>query len=319
MTCRLGAWAVERPRWLPAWWLAAAAASWLSMDAILITPGLAVVLLGTAWRRDGWRAALRAAYLAPVWAVAAVTHYLVAPRYTTGEPHLRPWWQARGGFPDGSLWGWLADRPVGPGPDCSPDSLGKAHPAALEGKLPAAVRVRPAVTWSTMDRVVVVVPYDAAWPALFAEEARLLAAALPGARSIEHVGSTSVPGLAAKPVIDIVVVAAAVDVAALVPLGYTFRPHAFPDDPEHLFLVKDTGGVRSHHLHVFGEGSPWPARNRAFRDYLAAHPDAARRYEAAKYAAADLHPDSRARYGEAKEDVMMRLVAEADTWAESCA
>ncbi|MGN9909740.1 GrpB family protein [Phytohabitans sp. LJ34] len=169
-----------------------------------------------------------------------------------------------------------------------------------------------------MDPVVVVVAYDPAWPALFAAEARLLAAALPGTLSIEHVGSTSVPGLAAKPVVDIVVVvagAAAVDVAALVPLGYTFRPHAFPDDPDHLFLVKDTGGVRSHHLHVFGEGSPWPARNRAFRDYLAAHPDAARRYEAAKHAAAALHPDSRGRYGEAKEEVMLRLVAEADAWS----
>jgi GrpB-like predicted nucleotidyltransferase (UPF0157 family) len=168
-----------------------------------------------------------------------------------------------------------------------------------------------------MERVVVVVPYDPAWPQIFAREARLLADALPGALSIEHVGSTSVPGLAAKPVIDIVVVVvdvAEVDVSALAPLGYTFRPHAFPDDPDHLFLVKDTAGVRSHHLHVFAEGSPWPVRNRTFRDYLAAHPDAARRYAAAKRAAADLHPGSRARYGDAKEEVMMRLVDEARAW-----
>jgi hypothetical protein len=113
----LGAWAVQRPRWMPVWWLAAAAGSWLSMDAILITPGLAAVLLGAAWRRDGWRAAMRAAYLAPLWVGAAATHYLVSLRYTTGEPHLKPWWQARGGFPDGSLWGWLADRPAGLGRD----------------------------------------------------------------------------------------------------------------------------------------------------------------------------------------------------------
>ncbi|BCB76194.1 hypothetical protein GCM10022251_68640 [Phytohabitans flavus] len=109
----LAALAAERPRWTNLWWLAAAAASWLSMDAILVTPGLAVVLVGTAWRRHGWRAAPRTLYLAPVWLLAAGTHYLVALRYTTGEPHLRPWWQARGGFPDGSLWAWLAGRPAG--------------------------------------------------------------------------------------------------------------------------------------------------------------------------------------------------------------
>lgn len=113
----LAAWAVEHPRWMPAWWLAAAAASWLSMDAILITPGLAVVLLAAAWRREGWKAALRAAYFGPVWVAAAALHYLVSLRYTTGEPHLRPWWQARGGFPNGSLWSWLVDRPDGLGRD----------------------------------------------------------------------------------------------------------------------------------------------------------------------------------------------------------
>ncbi|WP_173163288.1 glycosyltransferase family 39 protein [Phytohabitans suffuscus] len=109
----LAARAVTRPRWTPAWWLAAAAAAWLSMDAILLTPGLAAVLVGAVWRRDGWRAAARAAYFAPVWLAAAGTHYLVALRYTTGEPHLRPWWQRRGGFPDGSLASWLAHRPAG--------------------------------------------------------------------------------------------------------------------------------------------------------------------------------------------------------------
>jgi len=113
----LAAWTLERPARAYLWWLAAALASWLSMDAILITPGLAVAVVGTVLRREGWRAALRASYLAPVWAVASAVHYLVALRYTTGEPHLRPWWQARGGFPDGSLVGWLAGRPAGLGED----------------------------------------------------------------------------------------------------------------------------------------------------------------------------------------------------------
>jgi GrpB-like predicted nucleotidyltransferase (UPF0157 family) len=169
-----------------------------------------------------------------------------------------------------------------------------------------------------MDRVVVIVPYDPAWPALFARERELLAAALPSALSIEHIGSTSVPGMAAKPVIDIVTIVPdvrAVAVGSLVPHGYTFRPRAFPEDPDHLFLVKDTAGVRSHHLHIFASTSPLPPENRTFRDYLAAHPDAARRYEAAKRAAADLHPDSRARYADAKQEFVLRLAAEARAWA----
>jgi GrpB-like predicted nucleotidyltransferase (UPF0157 family) len=61
--------------------------------------------------------------------------------------------------------------------------------------------------------------------------------------------------------------------------------------------------------------SPLPQDNRIFRDYLASHADAARRYEVAKRRAADLHPDSRARYGSAKEAVMLQVMAEARLWA----
>ncbi|MCW6006048.1 glycosyltransferase family 39 protein [Micromonospora sp. CPCC 205371] len=113
----LAAWVLDDQRRMPVWWVAAAAASWLSMDAILVTPGLAAVLVGTVLRRQGWRAALRASLLGLAWLAATALHYLVALRYTTGEPHLKPWWQARGGFPNGNLWSWLADRPAGLGVD----------------------------------------------------------------------------------------------------------------------------------------------------------------------------------------------------------
>jgi GrpB-like predicted nucleotidyltransferase (UPF0157 family) len=167
--------------------------------------------------------------------------------------------------------------------------------------------------------VVEVVDHDPAWPALFEAERRLLVAALPSARSIEHIGSTSVPGLAAKPIIDIAAVvpgiaAIAADVAALERLGYQYRPWVFADDEEHLFFPKDTAGRRTHHLHVFGSSSPLPRQNRVFRDYLATHPEAAGRYAAAKREAAHRHPDSRARYAEAKEAVMRLVLAEASRW-----
>jgi GrpB-like predicted nucleotidyltransferase (UPF0157 family) len=147
-----------------------------------------------------------------------------------------------------------------------------------------------------------------------------LADVLPAVSGIYHVGSTSVPGMAAKPIIDIVAVVPeveqiAADVSVLERLGYVFRPLAFPDDGDHLFFVKDMGGKRTHHLHVFGAHSPRPDENLAFRAYLTAHPREARRYEAAKRAAAKAHPDSRARYASAKEAVMFELLAQARRWS----
>ncbi|MFI7072640.1 GrpB family protein [Micromonospora sediminicola] len=169
-------------------------------------------------------------------------------------------------------------------------------------------------------RVVDVVAFDPTWPDQFERERRLLAEVLPRSLGIEHIGSTSVPGLAAKPIIDIQAVVPdvkdnAVVLEALDRLGYAFRPGAFADDDQHLFFPKDTAGRRTHHLHIFSVNSPHPQQNRIFRDYLAAHPDAARRYEAAKRRAANLHPDSRARYGEAKEEVTLQVLAQARLWA----
>ncbi len=168
--------------------------------------------------------------------------------------------------------------------------------------------------------VVEVVPYDPTWSERFQVERRLLSEALPAALSVEHFGSTSVPGVAAKPIIDILVVVTEVgevvaDLRPLEQLGYVYRPMAFPEDNDHLFFAKDTDGKRSHHLHVFGVTSLVPAANRLFRAYLAANPDAARRYEAAKRRAAELHPDSRAQYGAAKEEALTRLSAEARLWS----
>ncbi|MFI7609216.1 GrpB family protein [Micromonospora sp. NPDC049366] len=170
--------------------------------------------------------------------------------------------------------------------------------------------------------VVEVVPYDPAWPERFAVEQPLLSAALPAALSVEHFGSTSIPGLAAKPIIDIQAVvpevaAVVADLRPLEQLGYVYRPTVFPEDSDHLFFAKDTAGKRSHHLHIFGVSSLAPEANRLLRAYIAANPDAARRYEAAKRRAAELHPDSRARYGAAKEAIMTRLSAEARRWSRS--
>ncbi|MFG3297650.1 GrpB family protein [Micromonospora chersina] len=171
-------------------------------------------------------------------------------------------------------------------------------------------------------RVVEVVAHDPTWSERFTAAQRPLVGALPTAVSIEHIGSTSIPGMAAKPIIDIQAVvpeveAVLADLRPLEQLGYVHRPLVFPDDDQHLFFVKDTAGKRAEHLHVFGVTSPVPAANRLFRAYIAADADAARRYEAAKRHAAERHPDSRARYGAAKEEAMRQLTAEARLWRGS--
>ena len=154
-----------------------------------------------------------------------------------------------------------------------------------------------------------VVDYDAAWPAHAADARAELQAALPGVfLSIEHFGSTSVPGLAAKPVIDLMAAADEVDLVALHDdalsvLGY----HRFDTGIRgRLFYFRDRDGRHTHHLHVV------PARDFAtrnellLRDYLRAHPEAAARYAALKRQLASVVLDSD-EYTRAKTDLVQEL------------
>lgn len=163
-------------------------------------------------------------------------------------------------------------------------------------------------------------PYDPAWPALFEAERSALEGALSGEPliGIEHFGSTAIPGLAAKPIIDILI--AATDLAAaratfparLAPLGYLF----WADNPktDRLFFVKGLpphGERRTHHVHVTQpDGEPWIRL--AFRDYLRANPDAAAEYAALKTRLAAEYRTDREAYTEAKTDFVARIMALAE-------
>lgn len=126
-----------------------------------------------------------------------------------------------------------------------------------------------------------IVDYDPAWPARFEQARSELLTALPGLfTAIEHVGSTSVPGLAAKPIIDLM--AAADDLAKvashggeLARIGYHFVDAGMPG---HLFYPREQDGVRTHHLHVVEAGTLGTRNELLFRDYLRAHPADAARY-----------------------------------------
>ena len=167
-----------------------------------------------------------------------------------------------------------------------------------------------------MDEVEIV-GYDPHWPGLFDEEAKRLRAVLDSSLivGLEHFGSTAVPGLSAKPIIDILIAvrslteAQAVFVEALGNLDYVY----WADNPkqDRLFFVKGMppfGATRSHHVHVTEpDGEMW--QRLAFRDYLRAHPEEAATYARLKRRLAAEHPADREAYTGAKSayiDSVMR-------------
>jgi len=151
------------------------------------------------------------------------------------------------------------------------------------------------------------------WPALFAREAARIKHALgSAAKAIEHVGSTSVPGLAAKPIIDIVVVVANSSdepsyVAALEANGYELRIRE-PDWWDHRMLIGRDADVN---LHVFTVGCPEVDRMLRFRDHLRANRSDREFYEATKRQLASHEWEYVQNYADAKSNVIEAILARA--------
>ena len=160
---------------------------------------------------------------------------------------------------------------------------------------------------------VVLVGYDPDWPRLFEREAARIGDALGGqALQIEHAGSTSVPGLAAKPIIDIVlVVADSADEAAYVPAlqaaGYVLRVRE-PEWFEHRLLK---GPDTSVNVHVFSHGCPEIERMLLFRDWLRRNEADRAFYERAKRELAQKEWKYVQHYADAKSDVVEQIIARA--------
>jgi GrpB-like predicted nucleotidyltransferase (UPF0157 family) len=153
-----------------------------------------------------------------------------------------------------------------------------------------------------------IVEYDSAWPAAFAAERERLAPLLPAGVELHHFGSTAVPGLAAKPVIDMIALVDDLDVPieALVQYGGYQYPVAFNATLTHRrFLCYPTAAHRTHHLHLVDE--PGELKRRlCFRDRLRADPDLAGEYVALKRALANRYSDDREAYTEAKSEFVRR-------------
>lgn len=160
---------------------------------------------------------------------------------------------------------------------------------------------------------ILVIDYDPRWPELFEREAGRIRAAL-GVRvlSLEHVGSTSVPELAAKPVIDIVLaVADSRDEAAYVPAleaaGYRLRIRESDWHEHRMFKGPDT----EMHLHVFSSGCPEIERMLVFRDWLRNHPADRDLYASSKQALAQKDWKYMQNYADAKTNVVEEIMARA--------
>jgi GrpB-like predicted nucleotidyltransferase (UPF0157 family) len=169
---------------------------------------------------------------------------------------------------------------------------------------------------------IVVVAYDPLWPTEFTHLAASLREALCSvAVRIDHIGSTAVPGLVAKPAIDIQVSVQSLEPtevfrAPLERLGYRFRSDNLERTKRYF---REPPGNRRTHLHVRRHGSWNEQFALLFRDYLRVHPDAAARYGELKLILADrfVRPDERQAYVEAKVSIIWATMREADAWAKA--
>ncbi len=169
-------------------------------------------------------------------------------------------------------------------------------------------------------REVELVPHNPDWSHQADDEAQRITAGLAfPIVGIYHIGSTSVAGIKAKPILDFVmevedlndVIEAVVEFETL---GYENKGEY--GIPGRQFFTRDTDGDRTHHLHVFQVGHPDIERHTVFRDFLRANPDAAREYEKLKEKLAKRFPKQSGNYTAAKSDFILSMDEVARYWLE---
>lgn len=161
-------------------------------------------------------------------------------------------------------------------------------------------------------------PYDPTWPQRYeVMRARLAGALGDVAKRIEHVGSTAIPGIPAKPVVDIQVSVADVGDEdayrdAIESQGFGLRWI----EPHHRYFRPPPGLPREYQVHVCSVGSEWERVHLLFRDYLRAHPETAAEYAALKARLAGQYRGDRIGYTDAKGPFIEGVVAKAQVWAK---
>ncbi len=171
---------------------------------------------------------------------------------------------------------------------------------------------------------VAITPYDPRWPELFRQEKEHLLSCLPNdlIRRIEHFGSTAIPGLAAKPIVDMLVEVRDLGEtrARIAPVlesqgyDYLWRPtHGDAGPPFYAWFIKrdPEKGVRTHHIHMV-EGTFLEHWDRLlFRDYLIDHRDVAQEYERLKVQLSSAYPVNRLAYTRGKTEFIVKVTEQA--------
>lgn len=168
-------------------------------------------------------------------------------------------------------------------------------------------------------RKVEVSSYDENWPQAYQSEAeKIRTIFVPIIVDIYHIGSTSVPGLSAKPVIDILVEVSSIEKVDefnqdMILLGYEARGEN--GIPQRRYFQKG-GNERTHHVHIFEKGNPEIARHVTFRNYLRNYPQEATRYGALKEELAKRFPYDIEKYISGKDSLVKELDEKAKQWSQ---
>lgn len=155
---------------------------------------------------------------------------------------------------------------------------------------------------------VIIVPYDANWKKLYEIEREDIVARIGEyIQDIQHMGSTSVEGLAAKPIIDMMIGIRSLDdaVHCILPLetmGYEYVSEFEKDLPMRRYLRKSRDGIRTHHIHMVERSSDFWNKHIAYRDILRNYANVRDEYAMLKYRLAETHRDDREGYTGAKTD-----------------
>ena len=172
----------------------------------------------------------------------------------------------------------------------------------------------------------VVVPYDPEWPVLFEKERVSITSAVGHiVAGVHHVGSTAIPGMPAKPILDIAVLLHEFEdgercIEPMESIGYVHKGADEVDIPGDRFFLRghppqegcsDGEEIRTHVLHMYTVDSPIRQNHFLFRDYLIAHPGAAAEYARLKFALAEKYSDDRASYTAGKRSFIAEVLAKA--------
>ena len=162
-------------------------------------------------------------------------------------------------------------------------------------------------------------PYTQKWPQEFSEIGKKMRSALGSvALRIDHIGSTSIPGLAAKPIIDIQISVESLEpvepfLTPLENLGYYWRKGKKYEKTKRYF--RETQGMRRTHVHVRKLGSWHQQFPLLFRDYMRMHKPDCDKYEFVKKELAQRYRNEREKYTDSKSDIFWEIIARADRWA----